>query len=353
MNKPTLFYYSLNNEQQGPFPTSEIPSMLQAGKVRPDSMVWAEGMADWMQLKEAFKDILPSPPPLKVALVQVPKIEKVEIDAKGDKKNSCHVCGALVDLKSSECECCGVSLNGQHAESSCPDCNTKTYVGQWYCVECYSPLAKEDKKFLKVIEKHAYKMNQAFIGVPSPIREILETGEESLEFMCGTTILSNKRIFTYGDPDTTERWAMMAGGAIGSALFLAAIFGWGGFFCGLVVGFIGGSVVASNTYGDTKAEILKSTKLEDITSSPDAKSAHYNNSSSYWVDFDSLQGRISVNTGDFDTALTLARRINDAMNAHASDEPLFFHKYNMILRRMKAKGLKIPGALEHSDDVAA
>jgi hypothetical protein len=82
--KATLFYCNISGEQKGPFPTSEIPAMLAKGEIRPDTMVWGEGLAEWLELKDAFKDVLPVPPPLAAS-------KKAAIEKNGGSKDGRYI----------------------------------------------------------------------------------------------------------------------------------------------------------------------------------------------------------------------------------------------------------------------
>lgn len=368
--KPALFYFNVNDEQKGPFPTIDIPTMLSKGELRADTMVWADGMVEWQPLKNAFAEHLPSPPPLAKSSQKTSVVNPDFKKTVAEKANTCKVCGALVEANATACECCGVDFAAEaSAEGSCPDCKTSTHAGQWFCVECYCPLTPEDKKFAKMLEKHTYKMNNALAGVPQNIRSLLETGDETLEYISGDWILTNKRIFRYGDPNDSARIGTVVGLGLAGAIAAAWLFsffdsGVLGFFTGGIGGCIGGVQLNKKNFGYKKFTILNSTILEDITTDPDAQSAHrpatyvgdvrIAGSDSYWVQFDSLQGLIRVPTGDFDEALTLAHRIRDAIDAHSSNDPSALHTLSMVIRRMKSKGIPVKGAISAAaNDIAA
>jgi len=41
------WYYAQGDEEKGPVPTAELKSMRASGKLKPDDLVWKDGMADW------------------------------------------------------------------------------------------------------------------------------------------------------------------------------------------------------------------------------------------------------------------------------------------------------------------
>ena len=62
------WFYRLGNEQKGPVSTQQIEALEQAGIIRPDTLVWQEGMAEWMPalqtaLSDLFKEWKRQPPP--------------------------------------------------------------------------------------------------------------------------------------------------------------------------------------------------------------------------------------------------------------------------------------------------
>lgn len=56
------WYYALNGQQQGPVPESEIASLAAAGTLKPDTLIWSEGLADWQPLSQALPAALSSTP---------------------------------------------------------------------------------------------------------------------------------------------------------------------------------------------------------------------------------------------------------------------------------------------------
>ena len=42
------WYYLVNNEQQGPVSSAELKQMATAGQIQPDTLIWKEGLDDWV-----------------------------------------------------------------------------------------------------------------------------------------------------------------------------------------------------------------------------------------------------------------------------------------------------------------
>ena len=107
-------------------------------------------------------------------------------------------------------------------------------------------------------------MNNALGDLPDSVREIVETGDETLEFRFGDRLLTNKRIFRYGsqvivthqDPNDEHRAANLflfgGGGAVLFAVIVGALSGGdgGGIFVGFIVGLVIGGCAA--TYRNTR-----------------------------------------------------------------------------------------------------
>ncbi len=52
------WFYTDNNEQRGPVSESEFDFLVRAGKIKPDTLVWREGMAGW----QPWSEVAPPPP---------------------------------------------------------------------------------------------------------------------------------------------------------------------------------------------------------------------------------------------------------------------------------------------------
>ena len=58
------WYYAENNERRGPVEDAAFDAMVRAGSIRPDMLVWREGMANWAPFAEAgYRPAAAVPPP--------------------------------------------------------------------------------------------------------------------------------------------------------------------------------------------------------------------------------------------------------------------------------------------------
>src|ERR1044072_8167862 len=46
------WFYASEGKQQGPFPEGQFRDLVAQGIVRPDTLVWSEGMAGWQKAAE-------------------------------------------------------------------------------------------------------------------------------------------------------------------------------------------------------------------------------------------------------------------------------------------------------------
>ncbi|WP_052639963.1 GYF domain-containing protein [Zavarzinella formosa] len=54
------WYYTSAGQQLGPFTAADMKKFAESGKLKPDDLVWKEGMANWVAAK-AVKGIFPAP----------------------------------------------------------------------------------------------------------------------------------------------------------------------------------------------------------------------------------------------------------------------------------------------------
>src|SRR5262245_6290807 len=59
------WFYAASGQQQGPFGDAQIRDLIANGTVRPDTLVWTEGMAGWQKAMEV-PGLMPAggPPPM-------------------------------------------------------------------------------------------------------------------------------------------------------------------------------------------------------------------------------------------------------------------------------------------------
>src|SRR5882757_11230083 len=46
------WFYASEGQQKGPFPEAQLHDLIARGAVRPDTLVWTEGMAGWQKAAE-------------------------------------------------------------------------------------------------------------------------------------------------------------------------------------------------------------------------------------------------------------------------------------------------------------
>ena len=56
----TLWHYSINGQQLGPVSAEEIQRLLAAGTINGSSLVWRDGLANWLPLSAAMPELMPS-----------------------------------------------------------------------------------------------------------------------------------------------------------------------------------------------------------------------------------------------------------------------------------------------------
>lgn len=62
MNNQTQWFYSTGDKQQGPVTEVHFKSLIQNNVITPDTLVWKEGMAEWLPLS-ALNIVIETPPP--------------------------------------------------------------------------------------------------------------------------------------------------------------------------------------------------------------------------------------------------------------------------------------------------
>ena len=84
------WYYAEAGQQRGPVEEEEFRQLTATGTIRPDTLVWREGMAGWQQWAE-----LSGAPPIApvVAVAEVPVAKEVPVTTKPDDAKFCSLCG--------------------------------------------------------------------------------------------------------------------------------------------------------------------------------------------------------------------------------------------------------------------
>ena len=47
------WYYAVGGRQQGPVDDAQLDAMLQSGQINQDTLIWRDGMANWLPLRQA------------------------------------------------------------------------------------------------------------------------------------------------------------------------------------------------------------------------------------------------------------------------------------------------------------
>ena len=56
------WFYALGSEQKGPLEQAELEQLIQQGAITPATLVWREGMADWLPYSQAVGSPQPTAP---------------------------------------------------------------------------------------------------------------------------------------------------------------------------------------------------------------------------------------------------------------------------------------------------
>jgi uncharacterized membrane protein len=68
-----MWYYAFNNQPTGPVSSETIQSLLLAGTINMNTLVWQEGMADWKKLGETALAIPATPPQAYQTVAEIPQ----------------------------------------------------------------------------------------------------------------------------------------------------------------------------------------------------------------------------------------------------------------------------------------
>ncbi len=72
--KPVMFYVYINNTQLGPYDMAILGQLVQSGQLTPETLVWKEGLTDWVmakntELQNLFNNGRPSVPPVPPTMI--------------------------------------------------------------------------------------------------------------------------------------------------------------------------------------------------------------------------------------------------------------------------------------------
>src|SRR5437879_4477910 len=94
------WYYAQDGNRQGPVPEDRLRELAAAGRLRPDDLVWQDGMPDWTPASRV-PGLIPTggPPPIPARAVSVPDRESgdaMAIKEASSTKVAAGICGILV-----------------------------------------------------------------------------------------------------------------------------------------------------------------------------------------------------------------------------------------------------------------
>lgn len=69
--QPARWFHLVGTERQGPVGLSDVRELVLEGSIGPDTWVWADGMADWMRVRDV--PALTPPPALRATLPAWPE----------------------------------------------------------------------------------------------------------------------------------------------------------------------------------------------------------------------------------------------------------------------------------------
>ena len=58
------WYYVINGQQTGPITEAQLEELARAGTIKADTLVWAEGMPNWVPYSQARQPVMPGQPPI-------------------------------------------------------------------------------------------------------------------------------------------------------------------------------------------------------------------------------------------------------------------------------------------------
>jgi hypothetical protein len=109
------WYYVIGNERKGPVSSESIITSIKNGELNPNTLVWKQGMANWIPFaqSELGKLVTLSPPPLPTKPPQI-DIVKPDIDTGNhsfNDKNICTKCGTSLEFAKSYNTKCQSSID--------------------------------------------------------------------------------------------------------------------------------------------------------------------------------------------------------------------------------------------------
>jgi hypothetical protein len=134
------WHVSRGDKKVGPVSDNQLKGFAESGKLRPEDLVWKEGMDEWKPASKIKGLFQPSPAqPTDLPLpVSVPDTH--------NKRGFCSNCGAELQDGARFCMACGVSIDGgenkaeQGKQNACPICKMKIAGSTKNCEHCQLPI---------------------------------------------------------------------------------------------------------------------------------------------------------------------------------------------------------------------
>jgi hypothetical protein len=116
--------YLEQEEQKGPVSDEGLRALARKGVITPQTRIWKEGMADWVNAGKVKGLFAPAPPP---------------VPGQFTADKYCRNCGTGMSAQAVACLSCGCPP--VYGNSFCPHCGATTHAQAIICVKCGQGLA--------------------------------------------------------------------------------------------------------------------------------------------------------------------------------------------------------------------